>query len=285
MSKNKSMKYQAQGMLKPMLRLGESRQKAKRKSEDRLHVEGIFSTSTYKNYVTVADRFGRWAKEKFGEKSLVNCRPYVSEYLKERIAGELSPYTVARDASALAKLYGCTKNDFGVELPKRSRSDIKRSHSKVKEFDYEKNKPLLDFISGTGLRRRELKNLKKSNFFTNKGGLFVRVKGKGGKVRVAEVNPEYRAAVEARLEGLKENDKVFKKGDIPVRTPCHAYRAAYAKAYYESIARPVETLAFKEKYICRGDKKGTVYDRRALAVVSKLLGHERLSVIVDHYLY
>lgn len=54
MGKNKSMKYQAQGILKPMLRLGESKHDAKLKAEDKHHIEGIFSVSTYKNYVTVS---------------------------------------------------------------------------------------------------------------------------------------------------------------------------------------------------------------------------------------
>ena len=285
MSKNRSMKYQAQGILKPMLRLGESRQKAKQDSEDRQHVEGIFSTSTYNNYVTVADHFGRWAKAAYGEKNLVNCRKYVSEYLKMRIDKGLSPDTVKRDVSALAKLYGCTKDDFGVDIPKMSRSEITRSRKEVKEFDYEKHKALLDFINGTSHRRSELLNSKKENYIEVNGEIIVRIKGKGGKIRYSKVLPQFRELVRARLEGLKDGDKVFKKGEIPVRTPCHAYWAKYAKDYYNMIARPLDSLSAEDKYICRKDKAGTVYDRKALAEVSKMLGHNRLSVVVDHYLY
>lgn len=285
MSKNKSMKYQAQGILKPMLRLGESKHDSKLKAEDKHHIEGVFSVSTYKNYVTVATQFGNWAKKTYGENELKNCRQYVPEYLQIRIDKGLSPYTVSKDASALAKLYNCRKEDFGIEIPQKHRIEIKRSRAEVKEFDYAKHKDLLDFINGTGLRHSELEKVKKENFYSVNGDLFVRVTGKGGKERVAKILPQYRNVVETRLVGLNDSDKVFRKGDIPCRTPCHAYRAKYAKDYYNMIARPLNSLAKKEKYICRKDKKGTVYDREALEVVSKMLGHNRLSVIVDHYLY
>lgn len=285
MSKNKSMKYQAQGILKPMLRLGESKHDAKLKAEDKHHLEGIYSTSTYKNYVTVAAQFGNWAKETYGEKVLNNCRQYVDEYLQIRIDKGLSPYTISKDVSALAKLYDCRKEDFGIEIPQKCRIDIKRSRAEVKEFDYVKHKDVLDFINGTSHRRSELLRSKKKYYTEVNGEIIVRIKGKGGKIRYSKVLPQYKEFVKSRLQGLKDEDKVFSASEVPVRTPCHAYRAKYAKDYYNMIARPLNTLTTKEKYICRKDKKGTVYDREALAVVSKMLGHNRLSVIVDHYLY
>lgn len=285
MSKNKSMKYQAQGILKPMLRLGESKHDAKLKAEDKHHIEGIFSVSTYKNYVTVAAQFGNWAKKTHGEKDLNNCRQYVPEYLQIRIDKGLSPNTIDRDISALAKLYKCTGNDFGIEKPKKSRSNITRSRNVVKEFDYAKHKEVLDYINGTSHRRSELLRSKKKYYTEVNGEIIVRIKGKNGKIRYTKVLPQYKEFVRSKLQGLKDEDKVFRPSEVPVRTPCHAYRAKYAKDYYNMIARPLNTLTAKEKYICRNDKKGTVYDREALEVVSKMLGHNRLSVIVDHYLY
>jgi hypothetical protein len=41
----------------------------------------------------------------------------------------------------------------------------------------------------------------------------------------------------------------------------------------------------EEKYICRKDKAGIVYDRRAMKIVSKQLGHNRISVIASDYLH
>lgn len=50
-------------------------------------------------------------------------------------------------------------------------------------------------------------------------------------------------------------------------------------------ARPIESLERAEKYICRKDKAGIVYDRRAMKIVSKQLGHNRISVIASDYLH
>lgn len=38
-------------------------------------------------------------------------------------------------------------------------------------------------------------------------------------------------------------------------------------------------------YFCRGDKKGMVYDRKALLEASKALGHNRFGIVPTNYLY
>ena len=78
------------------------------------------------------------------------------------------------------------------------------------------------------------------------------------------------------------NGKVF--SHIPGAADIHGYRREYATAYYKAIARPVDTLKQQEKYICRKDKRGIVYDRRAMLEVSRSLGHNRVDVIAGHYL-
>ena len=61
----------------------------------------------------------------------------------------------------------------------------------------------------------------------------------------------------------------------------HGYRREYAQAVYESIARSVAEIPRKDRYICRGDRKGVIYDKQ---YVSRQLGHNRVSVIAVHYL-
>ena len=38
-------------------------------------------------------------------------------------------------------------------------------------------------------------------------------------------------------------------------------------------------------YYCRSDRKGVVYDRRALFEASAALGHNRETVVAEHYLH
>ena len=39
------------------------------------------------------------------------------------------------------------------------------------------------------------------------------------------------------------------------------------------------------RYYCRNDLKGVVYDKQAMRIASRALGHNRICVIAGHYLY
>ena len=63
------------------------------------------------------------------------------------------------------------------------------------------------------------------------------------------------------------------------------YRAEYALRVYFRFARPINSLKHKEKYFCRSDMKGFVFDRAAMLHASRALGHNRLNVIAKSYLW
>lgn len=94
----------------------------------------------------------------------------------------------------------------------------------------------------------------------------------------------------------------------------HSYRAIYATRVYNEHKREYKEfkderlIIYKNKiidcyiakrrnkpmsigyrdvssaYYCRNDLKGTVYDRRALFEASRALGHNRETVVAEHYL-
>ena len=286
MSKNKSIKNQVQTEFMKKLAIGESHHKAKKESIDGKS-DKIHSWSTYNNYVKHATAFGMWVKPRFDIKDIKDMRPYVGMYLNFRVGDGVSAWTVALDAAALAKLYGCKSTDFGVKLPKRERANVKRSRGEVKGFKEKKYKDVVDFCKGSGVRIHELKALTKEDIYYKDKALYVHVKqGKGGKEREVPVREGYEKAVlNAAGKCNDEKEKIFKEKEIPVRFPCHKYRAEYAKAQYESIARDISAIPQKEKYICRKDKAGQEYDKVALHAVSVMLGHNRECVVVDSYLY
>lgn len=116
-----------------------------------------------------------------------------------------------------------------------------------------------------------------------RGGVIVRVpRGKGGKTRdvVALSDVPWRIAEAARAVGMSEKDIIFKH--IPHRTPCHEYRAQYAREMYARFARDPATLPRKARYCAHGDRIGQWYDRAALQVVSEYLGHSRLDVMISY---
>ena len=273
-----SLVKQVTDVLTSKLRLGESKFEAKK---DGTYTEGIYSYNALHAYLKQCAAFVKYCKKQHKCKTLADCRAYVDEYLESR--SDLSSYTLKLDVASLAKLYGCTAKDFVTTRP-RLRVEIKRSRGRAardRHFSETNNASLVTFCKSTGLRRHELAALRGDDRKEENGTLYIHVRrGKGGKERWARVigNAEQvRTMMQAAGRG-----KVFPH--IPSAADIHGYRREYAAAYYKAIARPVDTLKPQEKYICRKDKRGVVYDRRAMLEVSRSLGHNRIDVIAGHYI-
>ena len=65
----------------------------------------------------------------------------------------------------------------------------------------------------------------------------------------------------------------------------HYYRAVYAQRLYDEYKRKEKDIPPKERYIMRKERAGEVYDKQAMEIVSRNLGHNRISVIAQSYLY
>ncbi|SDB24796.1 Phage integrase family protein [Ruminococcaceae bacterium FB2012] len=281
MSKRKSIKYQVRGKLTKRLAIGKKRHRYKDK---RGRSPYIHSWSTYNSYVKHCIAFGLWVRSRYDIGDIDNMQIFVETYLQWRISQELSAWTIALDAAALAKLYDGHIDDFDIALPQRHRADVKRSRGEIKHFDEAKHQQVVNFCKSTGLRRHELAELKKADISEDGKTVFVR-RGKGGKSRTVPTMNGHCEDVTAVAERCQSDDnKVFSKSDLPARMPIHRYRADYAKAQYQHLARPVDEIPRKDRYVCRRDKAGTVYDKQAMAAVSKMLGHNRIDVIAYSYL-
>ena len=108
----------------------------------------------------------------------------------------------------------------------------------------------------------------------------VNIKGKGGRVRSCPILSK--EAVE-RIKNTTAGQNVWSK--IPSRADIHSYRADYCKLLYQSHARPIAEIPKNERYYCRGDLSGVIYDKRAMLIASKALSHNRFCVIAGHYLH
>ena len=110
MRKNKSLVPQVQDVLKAKQRFDKSKHLAKQQG---VASDGIYSWSTYENYLAKACRFVKWVKAEHNDvRTLEQARVHVDAYLKHHINNGYSPYTQKAIASALAKLYGCSTKDF-----------------------------------------------------------------------------------------------------------------------------------------------------------------------------
>ena len=295
---------QIQKALDACLAIGESKKEAKRQLSDngrRLSDDKIFSWNTYRAYMQHANYFARWIEKNHPEcRTLEAARPYVNDWIRERINQGMSAYTIKLETAALAKVYGCSTKDF-IQTPERIRSKIVRSRgekARDAHFSAEKNAEIITFCRCTGLRRHELAKLRGNQLIRNDDGTYSLsvISGKGGRDRIAPVigTPEEIKTVVARMEAAG-SDKVWPK--IHNAMDVHSFRAEYAMRIYQKYARPIETIRRQRMqdpdhhggtvsavYICRGDFAGREYDRAALLEASRALGHNRVNVVAEHYL-
>lgn len=286
--KNKlSLVGQVNAALSARLAIGQSKHKDKRAGGTK---DKIYSWETFRTYQKHCNYFAAWAKQVHGCKTLEQARPYASEWLQDRTGQGLSPYTLKMERAALGKLYGCSGASLG-DLPRRSRSAISRSRGAAvrdAHFSRARNSLLVAVGECAGLRRGEMRALRGSQLVRCGGGYGILVdKGsKGGKVRVAPlVGPPAQVAQVVQACRSAGPEKVFPQG-IHSGLDAHGLRAEYCRRVYTLHARPRrEVERAHDMYYCRGDLRGVWYDREAMLQASRALGHNRISVIAQSYLY
>lgn len=283
------------------------------KSEDKrngISSRYIYSFNSMKTYMKHAFYFVEWCKASpdiraaIGHKprTLEECENYVEAFIRDREKQGFSAYTVKMEKSALAKLYG---HDFDFETIATRRRDITRSRKEHtegdKHFSEAKNAELVNACRCIGFRRSELEKASAADLFQAGGFWFVRIVGKGGRLRAARIvgtDEEINRAVEY-VKTLDGNNHVSSAADI------HSYRAEYATRVYLSAARDIDGLKGEKidyteltgkvskngsriyksaVYYCRGDQRGLALDRAAMIIASQNLGHNRESVVGEHYL-
>lgn len=294
-----NLKNEIKKTLKSKEKFGESKHSAKQNNTMK---DGIFSLNTAKMYNRECQKFADYVIKQHGNAklSVAESRKYAADYMKQGIENGVSPYTLQMQRSALSKLYGCTGNDI-CDLPARHRADITRSRNhtivspqtgkiiknpsvRAGHFSEKNNAEIVTFCRSTGLRRSELESLTGDQLeVTEDGNAYIHLDGyqcKGGRPRVVPVIGNVDLAI--TLCQNAGRGKVFER--VPQAMDVHSYRSEYAVAIYNQYARPLDELERKEKYYCRAELKGVVYDREAMLMASKALGHNRISIIAEHYL-
>lgn len=288
MEQNRSkLHFEIDKTLQEKSAFGQSRHKAKEDGSDK---DKIFSYASMKQYKRQCRYFADYVRENYPKTRHVGqAKKYAGEYLEHLIDEGKSPSTIQTARSALSKLFGETIAQE-LELPEKTRATITNNRSPereyLKHFSETKNAELVNFCKKTGLRKHELKQLTGDCLREIDGNYYLLVKkGKGGKQRLARVLDNDNQVIQ-RMKNTAPDGLVWTKenGWKEDMTP-HKYRADYATAFYNEIARPAEALSEREKYYCRNDMAGKVFDRKALLEVSKNLGHNRISVIAGNYAY
>ena len=297
-----SLTYQVQQRYQSMLATGRDRHQDKQNGVSHRY---IYGWSTYRTYTKHANYFAQYCKEEHGCRTLEECRQYVPEWFATR--KHLSAPTQKLEATALVKLYGSSYEQLEIRPDRAERHTITRSRlpaERDKHFSEKNHAELVEFCRSVGCRRSELQRLPGTAMQERDGKLYLHIKGKGGKWRWAPVTGDselVRRICTAAGSG-RVIEQMTRNGKVPEAMDTHSYRADYAARVYLQHARPLEDLQGVREhygrynrdgskrlqpalYVMRGDRSGEMYDRKAMITTSKALGHNRESVVADHYLY
>ena len=286
---SKDLHQQAYDRLTGMQAFGESKKEAVSAGAEK---EKIFSFSTYKAYWKHTKYFIKYIKENHPEcTTLKSARKYVNEWLQTRVDQNLSAWTVQLEAKAMGKLYGIAPDDENYfKPPKRNREDIKRSRGdrvRDKHFSKTNNDELIKFCRGTGLRRKELQELRGKDLVSKEQieteisqlqcipeeqrapsvtkrlemlqdarmfdeGWYVHVRnGKGGRERLSPIIGKNAEQIIERIAGTPAEETVWQH--VHNSADIHGYRADYATAIYKAHARDIKDIPYDK--INRGTGK------------------------------
>ena len=132
------------------------------------------------------------------------------------------------------------------------------------------------------------------DYFPDREFFLIHEGDKGGKTRIAPIIGDHVSAIVERMRHTAADDLVWQH--VPKACDVHGYRAQYATALYKEIARPLNELRYERKvkcadgkfrseiYVCRADEVGKRLDRKAVAVVSRALGHSREDTAITNYI-
>ncbi len=246
----------------------------------------IHSIDTYKTYKKQVKYFIDWCYEhniKTPEEAIKNA----PLYLKELEEQGLSAWTISTRLSAIAKAWGISTLDIPYTAPQRKRANVKRSRfaaERDKHVSPLENKDIITFCRCTGLRKnKELAKVQRSDVTVTPSGSYIDIKGKGGKPRKVPIITKDNEEITIINRILNKEGLLFPH--IPTNLDVHSLRSEYACRIYTKYARPINDVPANERYTCRRDMKGKVFDKKALRITSKTLGHSREEVVVNNYLW
>ena len=282
MGKRRSIIKEVCDRIETLTELGVSRHKEKREmglawGERSGKIHSIGTKRTYKRQ---AIQFVRWARTAYGVTHLDqidNIDDLVCEYLWQGIQQDRSAWTLKTQRAALRMVFQDRDLGDAVPLPARAKAAIKRSRShtadNLKDHFGPRWVDLYNFSTSVGLRRHEMLALRSDQIVQRADGVYLEdVKGKGGKMRDVPVLPA-RESLVLTYAG-RGDTRIFPT--IPKRIDVHAARRVFSQSMYTTMTGG--ELPTKEE-ISRGH-----YDRQAALQVSRALGHNRVDVVIQHYL-
>lgn len=320
---NSSLKFQLHERMQNLVCFGQSKHIAKQEykqycKENNIKYNptktvGIHSINTYNSYKQTSEIFEKWLKTNTDIKRLDDVdKPTVINFLKERQDNGCSPYTVSKDMSALNKILNLDVTKKEADLIERSYKNVTRSRLSCEhdnKYNANNYSNQIAVAQAFGLRREsiyggeyQLKDI--SLYKTSSGNIRACVIEKGGRYREAPCLKQYEDRINElypniRTIDIKDTEVAFNKqefkdlynsssssnlfNEYTTKIDNHAFRGQYADRLYDELIRGQNIVpGYSEQYNDSGIIKG--YDKAICRQVSMALGHNRISVVTQHYL-
>ena len=308
--KHKNIKIQLNKRLNSLLRIGESKHQAKQEYKQYCQDNnikwnpaktiGIHSIATAEAYRQTINEFGDWLKDNHKEvRSLEQINKNISyEYLKYKESQGNSAWSVSKDMSALNKCLNLGLNKAEGHLKERSYKDVSRSREERdhdKKYNPNNYKDQILLAKAFGVRRETIYGgqyqSKDISLYKNNDNIFIRVIEKGGRYRETQCLKSYQGDI-LKAFNVLEGDPINKEEFISLynsssnylfdeyttKIDNHSFRGEYATLRYEELINQKQEQGETIKNDFRG------YDKELILKVSQELGHNRPSVVVEHYL-
>jgi hypothetical protein len=288
-ARKKTYRHTAGKRLLDMFEAGKSSKRSYDKTIDDTKNK-IYSEQTYKTYKKQFGYFMDWLSKEHPEAvTIKDAQKYADEYLQFCMEdkGE-SPSSLSTIKAAMAKVFGISSSTL-LKTPPRERAGYKRSRFPVasdKHISEATERRLARFTSATGLRRSEMTKITADDLFFKDGKAFLSVtKGtKGGKARTVEIMGVSEEETKDIIKFIQsKKGRLFPK--LHTNYDNHRYRGTYAMRLYMHYARKEKDIPRVDRYVMRKDRAGEVFDKSAMRMVTKNLGHNRIDVIAQSYLY
>jgi len=298
--KNGNITMQLNRRIDGLLRIGEKKVKDDPTNPNR--AEGIHSVRTADTYRAVAHQFGDYLKTQGVRQIDDITRDHVAGFMTSR--ADLSPFTHSKDLSALNKILDTRYTVRDFDLAGRSYKEITNNRGLAQRdtSGAARNREALDFVRASGMRRESIARITPADFLRDKNGVCVGLHliEKGGRERNAVILEQDReritAAVDAAIHATGLHQPFLKEPDSNANP--HYCRREYAQLLYTDLVQAQQIghdyyAGMREQFIDEYQFSKAIsrypnetvrgLDRDTLAAVSQSLGHNRVDVVLYHY--
>lgn len=265
-------------------------------------LKGIYSHSTFENYLRVGGRFlGFLEKENLDAKDIKDAvKKHGIKYLESLENRGLSTYTIGQAKSFMGRITG---KEIDFQLPPQRAEEITKGRDisrRFGQFREDLNRDLITIAKATGGRRSDLEKLEIKNFVREKGvitGVYF-LNSKGGRDRFSPILPNHQQAVTKLVNEWEREGREKAFNTVNSMANVHSYRREYARELYDYCEKnSIYREQMIDKYRAEGHtmtardvrtpdyntNDGRTFNRESLFITSQGLGHNRLDIVPRNY--